>query len=251
MTDTQWADVSEFNPLVNDHYRLRALAIRSNDGTYKDKHFASNIAWAVHACDTGKLDFFIVYLVFEPNWQQTFETFKTVVGKPHGKMAVMIDMESWSGRLSGDQSAAANSLRAAIAGWLGGYMSVWARLAKKHWKRVGGYGNAGDLSNLWRGRPSDMWIVLANYSFNQVFPNKLAHQYSDRAPCIPFGTCDMNSADGMTSGQVVKALGLDPTPTPAPPLDGHWTDDTKTFSITADATGRFNLWHLGKWVRSW
>lgn len=250
MTDTQWADVSEYNPLANDNYRLPFIAIRSNDGTYQDKHFAQNVAWAKHACDTGKLAGFIVYLVYEPNWQDTFNTFKAMVGTPHPKMAVMIDMESWGGRIKGDQSDSANALRSAVAGWLGGYMSLWARLLGKHRKRVGGYGNAHDLTTLWANRPSDMWIVLANYSFNQAFPNKLAHQYTDRAPCIPFGLCDMNSADGMNPADVSKALGLDATPNGSNADKGHWSDDTGTFSITADTTGRMDLWHLGTWVRT-
>lgn len=263
MTDTQWADVSSWNPDVNDQYKLPALAIRSNDGTYRDSHFAYNLAWCKHACDTGKMDFFIVYFVFEPNWQTDFATFKAMVGTPHPKMAVMIDMESWNGRILGDQSVAANELRKAVYDWLGTYMSLTARMQGKHKKRVVGYGNAHDLTTLWPHADSDMKIVLANYSFNQAWPNKLAHQYGNAILCPPFGNCDMNSADGMTVAQVVAALGLDPTPEPKPPAplpapqpfygsgyEKAIVSPNRAHALILFDDGRLSLYNNGKWVKN-
>lgn len=205
MTDTLWSDVSEFNPLVNSQYNLRALAIRSNDGTYKDDHFANNLAWCKHACDTGRMDFFIVYLVYEPNWRQTFETFKKMVGKPHPKMAVMIDMESWSGKIRGDQSPEANALRDEVARWL---MLEGKRRRKRAYKAVLGYGNMGDLTALWPKRGKNMWLVVADYTEKPVFPGMLAHQFANDHIQPPFGKSDINSADGMAPLEVAAALGL-------------------------------------------
>lgn len=202
-TDTLFADISYYQVPVTNAYPYQFLSFRSNDGTYQDPHFASNLAWAKHSADTGILLGFIVYFVYETNWQQTLATFKAMVGTPHAKMAVMIDVESWGGKIGGNQSAALNALRAALVSWLGNK------------KRVIAYGNAGDLNNLFPQR-GDIGIDLANYSGNPDFPYKLCHQFSDKYNTPPFGACDMNSADGMTPAQFAAALGLVATP-PAPP----------------------------------
>lgn len=214
-TDTKFADVSEFQPDVNDAYPYRFLSIRSNDGTYRDHHLALNLAWCKHACDSNRMDGFVVYFVFEENWRQTIEVFKAMVGRPHRKMAVMIDVESWSGKIRGDHSAEINACRAAVVAWLGSYMTATQRARALHKRRVLGYGNAGDLNTLWPGR-GDVRLVLANYSANPDFPGKIAHQYSDREPTAPFGPCDINSADGYTPVQLAAALGLVDPPAPKP-----------------------------------
>jgi len=208
MTDTLWADVSEFNPEANAKYLAagyRWIAFRSNDGTYLDKHFTANLAWAKHAADVGQLDGFIVYGVYEPDrgvWADTL--IKNVA--PHPLMAVMIDVESW-GRIKGDHSADINTGRAKLARWLG---SV---------HRVIGYGNAYDLRSLWPHR-GDAQIVLADYTANRAFPGKIAHQFTSHANVPGFGTADLNSADGYTSAALQTALGLVRAPAPAsvPPV---------------------------------
>ena len=210
MTDTQWADVSEYQVPVNDQYPWHFFSFRSNDGTYVDHDFAANLAWTKHAVDQGLLVGFMVYFVYEENWQQTLETFQKVVGTPHPRMAVMIDVESWGSKITGDQSVALNSLRNELIAWLGGNK-----------KRVVAYGNQNDLETLWSNR-GDIMIGIANYSFNPSFPNKLFHQYSDRYNTPPFGYCDINSADGYSPEQLATALGFDnvvvtPKPVPTPP----------------------------------
>lgn len=207
MADTLFADVSEFQVPVNDTYPHQFLSIRSNDGTYRDKHFAANLAWAKQACQRKKLTGFIVYFVWEPNWQETLQTLFEVVGTPHPAMAIMIDVESWGGRIAGDHSDAINASREKIIQWLGGNRA-----------RVIGYGNAGDLQSIWPDR-KDAHIILANYGANPPFPGKIAHQFSDHYPTAPFGNCDINSADGMTPGQFAAVLGLHATQTarPVPP----------------------------------
>lgn len=211
MVDTLFADVSEFQVGVDDRYPFRFLSFRSNDGTYRDRNFAHNLTWAARKCDAGQLSGFIVYFVFEANWTDTLATFKAMVGRPHKRMAVMIDVESWSGRYARDMSDEINATREELIKWLGSFMSPWARLRGKHRKRVIGYGNAGDLVRLWPRR-GDTRIVLANYSSNPAFPGKLAHQFGDRYTVPPFGPCDINSADGMAPSQLLAALGLDADP---------------------------------------
>jgi len=209
MTDTLWADVSEFNPEANAKYLAagyRWIAFRSNDGTYLDKHFTANLAWAKHAADAGQLDGFIVYGVYEPDRAVWADTLIKNVGAPHPLMAVMIDVESW-GRIKGDHSADINTGRAKLARWLG---SV---------HRVIGYGNAYDLRSLWPHR-GDAQIVLADYTANRAFPGKIAHQFTSHANVPGFGTADLNSADGYTSAALQTALGLVRAPAPAsvPPV---------------------------------
>lgn len=203
MTDTLFADVSEFQPNVSAAYPYHFISFRSNDGTYQDHHFAANIAWAKAAVKANRISGFLVYFVWEPNWQQTIATFKAMVGTPDPKMAVMIDVESW-GRIFGNQSAGINGAREDLIRWLGGNRA-----------RVIGYGNAGDLGSLWPTR-GDAKIVLANYSSNPSFPGKIAHQFSDRYNIPPFGPCDVNSADGMSPEQFATALGLGTIPKPTP-----------------------------------
>lgn len=240
MTDTLYADISEFQVPVDNRYPFHFLAIRSNDGTYRDQHFTANVAWTKHACDTKVLAGFIVYFVWEPGWQQTIETFKAMVGTPHPLMAVMIDVESWGGRISGDNSAGITAARENLISWLHGNR-----------KRVIGYGSAYDLVNLWRSR-GDTHIVLANWSANPAFPNKIAHQFSETYNTAPFGPCDINSADGYTPAGFAAALGLSPgaivpkppsvvhgapKPKPVPPPSTYTVRSGDTLSGIAEAHG--------------
>lgn len=204
MGDTLYNDVSEFNPAVNSQYTRRFLAFRSNDGTYRDDHFHANLGFAKHACDSGKWDGFIVYFVFEENWRDTVQTFIDQVGKPHPRMAVMVDVENWQDKITGDHSAEINECRKFLIRWLRKNFGLTRRRTAK---RVVGYANASDFASLWpkRGNTS---VVLANYDDNPSFPNKIAHQFADDYDSPPFGKCDINSADGLTPSQFAVALGL-------------------------------------------
>lgn len=207
MTDTLWCDISQFQKVVDDSYPYRWLAIRSNDGTYRDTHFQQNLAWAVNAANTGRLDGFFVYYVYEPG-EDSVDTLKAGVGTPHPLMGVMIDVESWGGRIAGDHSGQVNAERAALASWLGNA------------NRVIGYGNRGDLTNLWPSR-GDTHIIYADYSGNPGFPMAFGHQFEDNANVAPFGgPVDLNSADGLTSQQIQQLLGLTPGTAPVPSVGG-------------------------------
>src|SRR5262245_16826762 len=148
MTDTLYCDVSEWQVPVDDSYPHPVLCIRSNDGTYKDKDWQPNYSWCKARCGTGQLVFFIVYFVWRPNWQDAVDTLKFQVGQPHPKMAVMLDVESWGGQISGNQSGGINAAFDAIADWLGDR------------RRVIGYGNQGDLDSLWPQRPEGVRLVV-------------------------------------------------------------------------------------------
>lgn len=212
---TLFTDVSEFqrSPYSNA-YPYQFASFRANDGTYVDHKAAANLAWCKAAADAGRIAGFIVYVVYRPNWQETLATLKLVVGTPHPKMAVMIDVESWGGQITGNQSVSINAMREAIISWLGANR-----------KRCTGYANAGDFAALWPTR-GDTKVILANYSSNPAFPNKIAHQYTSSANVAPFGSpVDLNSADGLTPAQFAASLGLvtpvppKPTPTPVPIME--------------------------------
>ena len=204
MADTQWADISEFQKPVDNSYPYQVLCIRSNDGTYQDKNFNTNRPWCDQAVASGKLAFYIVYYFFRPS-MTGFSTMKARVGTPNPKMVVMIDVESDGGNVSGNQSGNINNEFNQAASWLGDA------------RRVIGYGNVGDLNNLWPQKPSGIRLVVANYSSNPSYAGKFAHQYTDKGACAPFGTCDMNSADGMAITDLNNMFGFTGGPAPAPP----------------------------------
>lgn len=204
MADTLYADVSEWQVGVNDSYPYSVLCIRSNDGTYRDHRWLNNYGWCRRNADSGRLTFFIVYFVWRPNWQQTVDTFKDMVGRPHPKMAVMLDVESWGGQIRGDRSVGINAAYDEVGAFLGST------------EKVIGYGNVGDLNNLWPTKPPGIRLVVAAYGHNPAYPGKVSHQYTDGSGyggglpegAPPFGRCDMNSADGLTPEQFADACGV-------------------------------------------
>lgn len=202
--DTLFADVSEWQVPVDDLYPYQVLSIRSNDGTYRDKHFATNYQWACDALNAGKLKALIVYCVYRSNWEQTLATARATVGTPHPRMAMMIDVESWSGQITGDQSGGINGLYWGLADWLGNAA------------RVIGYGNTGDLNSLWPHKPPGIRLVVAAYGSNSDYPGKIAHQFADNYNTPPFGPCDINSADGLDADAFCTAIGVGSAPAPTP-----------------------------------
>jgi hypothetical protein len=218
VTDTLFADVSEFQVPVTNAYTdagYQVLSIRANDGTYDDHHFAQNYQWCVRACNDGRLRGFIVYCYWRlgtaiPNLiNQVNEQ-----GGPHPRMVAMIDLES-GGNSDTDQSIALNNDYSTLGGWLGNE------------DRVIAYANYGDERTMWQFKPAHMDWILAGYGSNPNDPSltKLAHQYTDGAVgagslpsgAPPFGNCDMNSADGLSSDAFAAAVGLGPV-TPPPPV---------------------------------
>jgi hypothetical protein len=206
VTDTIFADVSEFQVPVTNAYTdagYRVLSIRSNDGTYRDHNFGKNQPWCIDAVNQGRMDFFIVYAYWRPNWQATLDTMKSMIGTPHPKLVAMIDLES-GGNPGGDHSDGVNKTYWGLADWLGNPA------------RVIGYANAGDFNSMWRTRPPGLRVIGAGYGRNPNLAGQIAHQYTDGrgfggglpegAP--PFGNCDMNSADGLSSQAFASACGV-------------------------------------------
>jgi hypothetical protein len=89
-----------------------------------------------------------------------------------------------------------------------------------HWgqdpRRVIGYGNRGDLDELWPQKPDGLRLVMAAYGTNPAYPGKIAHQYTNGQgfggglleSASPFGVCDMNSADGLSPQAFAAACGI-------------------------------------------
>lgn len=204
MPDTLFADVSEWQVGVNDSYPYRVISIRANDGTHRDVKWANNYGWCKRATDRGDLDFFIVYFVWRPNWQAAVSTLKDLVGTPHPRMVVMMDIESWEGQIRGNQSDGINRAFWDIANWLGDP------------RRVIGYANQSDFDNLWPQRPEGLRMVGAGYGVQTRLAGQIVHQYTNGEGygrglpegCAPFGKCDMNSADGLDSVAFAQACGI-------------------------------------------
>ena len=211
--DTLFADVSYYQAKVDDSYPYRVISIRSNDGTFVDPNFAANLAWCKKACDSGKLAAFLVYFVYRPDVDNVHAV-AALVGDPHPQMGVEIDVESWGGQITGDQSSRLNATYDGLSSWLGDR------------RRVIAYGNAGDLNSLWPNKPAGLRIRLAAYGSNPDYPGKIAHQYTNGEGyggglpegATPFGNCDMNSADNLTATAFAAALGITAGAMPTTPV---------------------------------
>jgi len=206
VTDTLFADVSEYQVPVDDSYPYQGLSIRVCDGTYQDHNFASNYAWMRGALHSGRMTFGIVYTYVRPNWLDNANTVRSMIdagGGLHPRVALMLDVES-GGNPPGDGSSCINSLYWSLADYAGSPA------------RIIGYTNAYDFFNMWRTRPAGLRVIAAGYGSNPDLPGRVAHQYTDGTGisptlpqgCPPFGNCDMNSADGLTPQQFAAACGI-------------------------------------------
>lgn len=205
VADTFFADVSYFQVPVDDSYPHPIFSFRSNDGDFRDPHFADNYRWAVRQADADKLACFVVYFYWRRDWSTCVETMREMVeaeGGPHPRMIAMIDAES-GGNPRGDQSAGLNAAHAELAAWLGDP------------RRVIGYANRGDYDAMWRTPPRGLRIIGAGYGRNPRLPGQIAHQYTDGqgfgdglpegAP--PFGDCDMNTTP-LSPAEFASACGI-------------------------------------------
>lgn len=209
MTDTLFADVSYFQVPVDDSYPYPILSIRSNDGTFRDPHFAQNHAWVRRSLDSGRLRVGIVYCYVRPNWLETANTLRDMIdssGGLHPRVVLMLDVES-GGNPPGDGSDWINRTYANLVEYAGGNA-----------RRVIGYANAADFFGLWQTRPPGLQVIGAGYGRNPNLPGQIAHQYTDGSgyggglpeAAPPFGNCDMNSADGLSADQFAARCGIAP-----------------------------------------
>ena len=206
VTDTLFADVSEYQVPVDDSYPYQVLSIRVSDGTYQDHNFARNYAWMRAALDSARMTFGIVYTYVRPNWLANANTVRTMIdagGGLHPRVALMLDVES-GGNPPGDGSSWINQLYWNLVNYAGNPA------------RIIGYANLYDFFNMWRVRPAGLRVIGAGFGSNPNLPGQVAHQYTDgqgyspNLPqgCPPFGRCDMNSADGLTPQQFAAACGI-------------------------------------------
>jgi peptidoglycan hydrolase-like protein with peptidoglycan-binding domain len=201
MTDTQWADISEWQVPVDDSYPYGFICIRSNDGNHIDKNIQSNLSWCKSRRSSGRLWGFMVYYFYRPGIDGA-KNLIAQVGTPDPCMVAMIDVESDGGQVSGNQSSAINTQFNELASWLGDN------------RRVVGYGTTSDLNSLWPTRPAGIRVVIAAYGSDPGYPGKYARQYTDNGACVPFGACDMNSADGMSQYDLQNMYGFSDAGTP-------------------------------------
>lgn len=204
--NTLYADISYFQHALDDSYQHPFVAFRSNDGDFIDPNFHINYAWSTSAVARGRLEGFLVYYVFEPAIDSS-AIHRNLIGSPHPRMATMVDVENWQGKIRGDHSATINAERNSLINWYGGN-----RL------RQVAYGNESDLASMYPNR-GDIHINLASWgSQRPAYPNKIAQQISATYPGSPFGSSDMNASE-YNPTQFAQLLGLTskkPVPPAAP-----------------------------------
>ncbi len=215
MTDTLFADVSEWQTVVDDSYPYPWLSIRSNDGTYRDQNFARNWDWARRALDDGRLLGLIVYYVYRPNWQDSLQTHIDMQGENRDDVVTMVDVESWGGQITTDESDGINRSVWGASDWHGSQIDGRPR-------RVIGYLNPND-AHIWQTRPPIGFVVPSYGAVPRFGPGledmaaqMIAHQYTDGQGyggglpegASPFGNCDMNAANGYDAWQLRDATGI-------------------------------------------
>lgn len=186
---TYWADVSQFQRVVDNTYPHRVFSFRTNSGGVKDTHADANLTWALKALDDGRLDIVIPYYFFRPG-AANCDLWRDIVtrsGKIDPRIVCMVDVESGNGSSQGaipirDHSAEINDEIARVRGWLGGARTI-------------GYYNPKADPALWKSRP-DVPLVVPHYTGtpgnSYDYPGRFSHQYSDKVACPPFGPCDAN-----------------------------------------------------------
>ncbi|WP_280383376.1 hypothetical protein [Nocardia wallacei] len=215
MTDTLFADVSEWQPPLDDSYPYPWVSIRSNDGTYRDRNFAANWDTVRGWLDSGRLRGAIVYAVWRPNWDDTLATHIDMQGENRPDVVTMIDVEGW-GTYTNDYSDSINRLIWGAGDWRGPHIDGRPR-------RTIGYYNPNADPALWTDRPPIGFVVPSYGSFPYFPPGTedvanqlIAHQYTDGQGYgggLPEGydgvCCDMNAANGYDPEQLRTATGID------------------------------------------
>lgn len=185
-------DVSKWQNAVDDTFNRSFLVFRAlaEQGGI-DSKASPNLAWCVGARRTGKLTNFGVYVIPEFVAPAILVNGLDAIGVPRD-CVVMIDWESWSGKLSGDHSVRLNNLADRLRARQGGRPDL-----------VWGYSNRGDL-NGWRTRPAWLGMIIAGYNSNDPrddgIPNVIGWQYTNGienhttypSSTPPFGRCDHN-----------------------------------------------------------
>lgn len=215
MSNTFFADISEWQPVIDDSYPYKWLSIRSNDGTYRDHNFHANWDVARSWLDSGRLRGLIVYCVYRRNWESTLDTHINMQRENRPDVVSMIDVETWGGAIQGDNSDAINRLVWGVGDWRGPQIDGRPR-------RVIGYLNPGD-ARIWPIRPPIGFVIPSFGSYPRFPPGTedlraqmIAHQYTNGEGYghgLPEGygsvACDMNVANGYDPEQLRIATGID------------------------------------------
>jgi GH25 family lysozyme M1 (1,4-beta-N-acetylmuramidase) len=208
MTDVVWwPDVSQYQVPVNDHFTRSFLMFKVTEGTgHVDPHAAANGAWCYANSGKGKkLVGYGGYHVWYPGNEQAQAEKFFANARLSSCFVAMIDVESWGGRNSGDNSASITALANLFAAKLGQ-------------RRVKVYGNSSDLAELFPKRPAWLGIIKANYSSQPPTEPWVGWQYTDGSTTwpipngwprgsAPFGNCDHNAYYG-TVAQFAAEYGI-------------------------------------------
>lgn len=215
MTDTVYMDGSEWQrKLPDETYPYPVIQWRTNDGTHADRLWPGFLAWVNGPWARRRIVCYGAYFVWEPQAPHGLDLFQQAVGRRHRRrMFVVVDVESWGGRITGDHSKVISQTREAVIAFLHGLRPGWQRrgplgrmYAAADRRRVLIYGNASDLATIDPHR-GDAQVILANYDANPPLPHHLVHQYSDKYPVPPWGPVDINSADGLSPRRFARAVG--------------------------------------------
>lgn len=192
---TTWPDVSEWQTPVTDAFTGPLICTRSSLSNFKvDDNIDKNSQWQQRKHSSGQLAFEFYYHVWYPgNEAQQHDLALRSIGGARAGVAMMLDLETWGGAISGDHTASIDDLRLRLARTLGGQSKVPV------------YGNGGDLAELYPGGPPEVPTILASYgpSWGRVPGNQTAQQYTNgvyQGPqglptaTAPFGRCDFNGA---------------------------------------------------------
>lgn len=198
-----WADISEFQPVVNSQYPWPQLSIRLDTGWRLDNNAKANFAFATKS---SQINVLMGYVVFIPGQNNAIlSRIKNNFGA-QPEMAIMVDMESGSGFAGpGNHSTQANDLINQLNSMTGMQ------------EREVGYANAYDWANCWPQRPSWLKRVTANYGTQD--PGTWGWQYHGGSnypvpsgfprAVAPFGSwVDLNTAR-LDTEPYAESLGLD------------------------------------------
>jgi len=218
---TFYADISQFQVVVDGTYPYPVLGFRADNGSRTDSNAAAN--WRYCEAHPTHIRVAIPYVVFKPGQSAAIMArLKNLFGNDCPPNIVPeIDMESGSGFAGpGNHSSEANALAAQLAAWTGNQ------------KRVQGYANSPDWSGSWPTTPSWMKKRLAYYSSNPTPPGYYARQYFGALPypspagyprtCAPFGSyVDMNVTP-RTITQIEADYGIGDADMPLDATDHSW-----------------------------
>lgn len=183
-------DVSYYQVPVNNLYMREWLIFRCCDAGFHDPNCDANKAWASAAVASGRIRGWTAYGVFRPG--QNAAMLEHAAMLPAGGH-VMVDVESWGGKISGDHSAEINSLVASLRKLFPGQLLPGV-------DRVWAYGNRADLASIYPNRGNTQVVVASYGGSKPAVPNLIGWQYTDGTYMVPglpsvsapFGACDHN-----------------------------------------------------------